>query len=500
MPELVRMHGVAKRYPGVVALQDVDFSLAEGEVRAVLGKNGAGKSTLINVLAGVVRPTEGSIEIAGQSVNFRRPADAIKAGIATVHQELSVVPELTVAENIFLGRWPLRGAAVDWRSMNALATRVLAQLGLHVDPQVAAKNLPVAQRQLVEIARALGQGARLLILDEPTSSLVAHEVEILIQAVRRLSSAGVGVIYISHRMDEIRRVAHSVTVMRDGRHVGTAKVSEISDAEIVRLMLGAEAARVRPSGGGKAANGANILVARDVTIHPRIQNVSFEVRTGEILGLAGVLGSGRTELLQALAGIRRLSAGTLVLDGKPYRPANLRAAKAAGIVMTPEDRRGEGAVVMLGIDENLVMANWGAISRFGVISRSAQTNNVSKWVSRLGIKLTRNDEALANLSGGNQQKVVIGKALNTNPRLLLLDEPTRGVDVGAKAQIYALMREFADNGLAVVFVSGELEEFPGVCDRVLVLRDGRVTGEFTGDGIETQQLLDRTMGENGGWQ
>lgn len=237
---------MAKRYPGVVALHDVDFSLAQGEVRAVLGKNGAGKSTLINVLAGVVWPTEGSIEIAGQSVNFRRPADAIKAGIATLHQELSIVPELTVAENIFLGRWPLRGAAVDWRSMNAQATRVLAQLGLHVNPQAAAKSLPVAQRQLVEIARTLGQGARLLILDEPTSSLVAHEVEILIQAVRRLSSAGAGVIYISHRMDEIRRVAHSVTVMRDGRHVGTAKVSEISDAEIVRLMLGAEAARARP--------------------------------------------------------------------------------------------------------------------------------------------------------------------------------------------------------------------------------------------------------------
>lgn len=224
------------------------------------------------------------------------------------------------------------------------------------------------------------------------------------------------------------------------------------------------------------------------------------MRAGEILGLAGVLDSGRTELLQALAGIRRLSAGTLELDGKPYRPANLRAAKAAGVVMTPEDRRGEGAVVMLEIDENLVMANWGAISRFGVISRSAMTGNVSKWVSRLGIKLTRYDEAQANLSGGNQQKVVIGKALNTNPRLLLLDEPTRGVDVGAKAQIYALMREFANNGLAVVFVSGELEEFPGVRSRVLVLRDGRVTGEFTGDGIETEQLLDRTMGEKGGRQ
>jgi sugar transport system ATP-binding protein len=291
-----------------------------------------------------------------------------------------------------------------------------------------------------------------------------------------------------------------VTVMRDGRHVGTAKVSEISDSEIVKLMLGDEAARARPTGGRQASNGANILVARDVTIYPRIKNASFEVRAGEILGLAGVLGSGRTELLQALAGIRPLNAGTLELDGKPYRPANLRAAKAAGVVMTPEDRRGEGAVVILGIDENLVMANWRAISRFGVISPSAQANTVSKWVSRLGIKLTRYDEALANLSGGNQQKVVIGKAMNTNPRLLLLDEPTRGVDVGAKAQIYALMREFAINGLAVVFVSGELEEFPGVCDRVLVLRDGRVTGEFMGEGIQTQQLLDMTMGENGGRQ
>ena len=493
---LVEMRGISKIYPGVVALHDVDFALAPGEVRALLGKNGAGKSTLIKVMAGAVKPSGGTMTMAGEPARFRGPADAIKAGVATVHQELSIVPELSVAENIFLGHWPVRGGGVDWAALKRRAGEVISQLGFALDPRIAAGRLSVAHRQLVEIARALSQGAKILILDEPTSSLVANEVDILIGVIRRLAATGVGIIYISHRMDEIRRVASSVTIMRDGAHVRTAPVAEITDGEIVRLMLGeAEHRVVRARPGGTRTRGRVILSAHGLALPPKVVDATFDIRAGEVLGLAGILGAGRTELLQALVGLRPLEGGSMTLEGRAYRPGDLRDARAAGIFMTQEDRRGEGAVMMLGIDENLVMASWGAISRFGIIDRPAMRATVARSIQQLGIKLARPDEALSNLSGGNQQKVVIGKALNAKPSLLLLDEPTRGVDVAAKDQIYDLMRSLADDGIGIVFVSGELEEFAGVCDRVLVLREGTITAELSGAAITTQALLDRTMGE-----
>ena len=493
---LVDMRGISKAYPGVVALRDVDFALKAGEVRALLGKNGAGKSTLIKIMAGVVPPDAGSMTVAGRQVSFRSPADAIGAGVATVHQELSIVPELSVAENIFLGRWPIRGGAIDWKTLRRQAAETLAQLGFDISPTVNAGRISVAQQQLVEIARALSQGAKILILDEPTSSLVAQEVEILVGVIQKLAKAGVGIVYISHRMDEIRRVASSVTIMRDGAHVRTAPVTDVTDAEIVRLMLGDTELRGEraPPGSGREA-GKIILSARNISLLPKVQDASFDIRAGEVLGIAGVLGAGRTELLQGLVGLRTLQSGGMTFEGKPYKPADLRDARATGVFMTQEDRRHGGAVMMLGIDENLVMASWQNVSRFGVIDRVKMGDVVMRSIRQLGIKLSRPGEALSNLSGGNQQKVVIGKALNAGPRLLLMDEPTRGVDVGAKHQIYDLMRSLADNGMGIVFVSGEIEEFAGVCDRVIVLRDGTITAELDGRAVETQALLDLTMGE-----
>ena len=491
---LVVMRSISKAYPGVVALREVDFSLETGEVRALLGKNGAGKSTLIKILAGVVKADTGSMTLAGKSISFRSPADAIRAGVATVHQELSIVPELSVAENIVLGRWPVRGGAVAWRVVRRRAEEVLAQLDFDIDADVIAGRLSVAQRQMVEIARALSQGAKVLILDEPTSSLVAHEVEILVGVIRRLSRSGVGIIYISHRMDEIRRVANSVTVMRDGAHVRTASVDHVSDAEMIRLMLGDTQHREDRLRFPSSATSCGILLsARDLALPPKVTGASFDIRAGEVLGIAGVLGSGRTELLQALVGLRPLQAGEMWLNGEPYKPADLRQAQTAGIFMTQEDRRHQGGVMMLGTDENLVMASWKAVSRFGVIKRASMSDTVTRSIRQLDIKLSQPRDALSTLSGGNQQKVLIGKALNARPRLLLLDEPTRGVDVGAKGQIYELMRRLADEGLGVVFVSGELEEFEDICDRVLVLRDGSIDGELSGSAITTQSLLDRTI-------
>ncbi|MCR6497576.1 sugar ABC transporter ATP-binding protein [Shinella sp. CPCC 101442] len=495
---LVHMRGISKAYPGVVALEDVSFALARGEVRALLGKNGAGKSTLVKILAGVERPDEGTILIDGKAVALRAPMDGIRAGIATVHQELSVVPELSIAENVFLGRWPTRGRRVDWRRMQREAHDALALLGLHLDPRQPVARLSVAERQLIEIARALSQGARLLILDEPTSSLVAQEAETLIRVVRQLAEQGTSIIYISHRMDEIRKVAHSVTIMRDGRHIATAPVADVSNREIVDMLLGS----AQGEGGstrifGQPGKFTPLLTISDLRVAPRIENASLEIRAGEVLGIAGVLGSGRTELLQAIAGLRAAHGGSMTLAGRDFRPTSLREARANGIFMTPEDRRGEGAVMMLGIDENLVMASWGSVSRGGVIDRAAMRRKVTASIRSLGIKLAHPGEALGNLSGGNQQKVVIGKALNAAPRILLLDEPTRGVDIGAKRQIYQLMRDAAADGLAVVFVSGEIEEFCEVCDRVLILRGGCITGEVEGSAIRTETLADLTTGEHG---
>ncbi|MFO1138712.1 MAG: sugar ABC transporter ATP-binding protein [Paracoccus sp. (in: a-proteobacteria)] len=493
--QLVHMRGIAKAYPGVVALRDVDFTLARGEVRALLGKNGAGKSTLIKILAGIETPDAGTIAIDGATVQLRSPVDGFRAGIATVHQELSVVPELSIAENIFLGQWPRRGGRIDWPRMRAEAREALAMLGLDLDPALPVSRLSVAERQLVEIARALRQGARLLILDEPTSSLVAHEAELLIAVVRRLAQQGTSIIYISHRMDEIRRVAGSVTIMRDGRHVATAAVGELSNRQIIDMLLGSAQADALPRADHRTSDAPALLSLRGLRVAPRIEDASLDIRAGEVLGIAGVLGSGRTELLQAIAGLRHRDGGTMTLEGRAFAPASLRAARAAGIFMTPEDRRGEGAVMMLGVDENLVMASWGTVSRRGIIDRQAMRARVAASIRSLGIKLAHPSETLGNLSGGNQQKVVIGKALNAGPRILLLDEPTRGVDIGAKRQIYGLMRDAAARGLAVVFVSGEIEEFCEVCDRVLILRGGRIAGELAGPAIQTEALTELTSGE-----
>jgi sugar transport system ATP-binding protein len=492
---LVEMLNISKAYPGVVALEAVDFRLVTGEVRALLGKNGAGKSTLVKILAGVVKSDSGTISIAGEVKSLQSPAEGIKAGIATVHQELSVVPDMSVAENIYLGSWPRLNGRVDWDEMYRGAAKVLLRLGVTIDPKLSIRKISIAERQLVEIGRALRQGARILILDEPTSSLVAHEVEVLLAVIRSLSATGTGVIYISHRMDEIRKIASSVTIMRDGKHIATGPINEYSSHQVVEMLLGNEDQQAPQLRSNRPQSKQAVLSVKNLSVAPRVVAASFDICEGEVLGIAGVLGSGRTEILQALAGLRPFKADSSELHGKDYRPRNLAQAMASGVIMTPEDRRGEGAITMLGIDENLVMSNWASVSRFGVINRTPMMKKVAESIRILGIKLARPSEALSNLSGGNQQKVVIGKALNAGPKILLLDEPTRGVDIGAKRQIYQLMRQFADRGFAVVFVSSELEEFYEVCDRVIVLRSGQISAELAGEKITTQRLLDLTIGE-----
>ncbi|NYI94679.1 sugar ABC transporter ATP-binding protein [Streptomonospora nanhaiensis] len=484
---------VAKSYPGVRALDGVDFEVRAGEVRALLGRNGAGKSTLIRLLCGVETPDEGTVEIGGTPLADGGVRRAAELGVGTVHQELSLVPQLSAAENLCLGAWPTAGGRIDHTAIRAGAREAFAELGVDIDPDTPVGELPLAQQQLVEIARALRSRPRLLILDEPTSALAAGEAEIVLAAVTRVAGRGVGVVYVSHRLDEIRRVADTVTVMRDGAVVETTPVRGATTARIVSLMLGREEEEpVRRPAGAVDRSGTPLLSVRDLAVPPKVDAVSFDLYPGEVLGLAGLMGSGRTEVLRALAGFAP-STGTVAVEGDTVARRTPRAMKRLGVGITPEDRKGEGVVPLLGVSENMVLTWFGGASTAGTVRPSRVSAIGRGLVERLSIKTARPDTPIVNLSGGNQQKAVIGRWLHARSRILLLDEPTRGVDVEAKAQIYRIVRELADHGAAVLFVSSELEELPLVCDRVLTLRAGRLERELTGDDITLDNIMTAAM-------
>ena len=490
---VARVRGATKNYPGVTALDRADFDVRAGEVRALLGRNGAGKSTLIRLLSGVETPDEGTIEINGLPLGQGGIRRATELGVGTVHQELSLVPELSAAENLYLGSWPKGHGRIDYGAMKAGAEKIFTELGVDISPDARVGELPLAQQQLVEIARALRARPRLLILDEPTSALAAAEAETVLEAVTRVADRGVGAIYVSHRLDEIRRVADTVTVMRDGAVVETVPVRGATTDRIVSLMLG-EGAKKKETVPHRRVPTAKtpLLSVRDLTVPPKVEKVSFDLRPGEVLGLGGLMGSGRTELLRALAGFTP-SQGTVEVDGSPVAHLDPHTMRGLGVGITPEDRKKEGVVPLLGVSENMIMTWFGGASRAGTVLPSRVSSLGRDLIDRLSIKAARTDSPIVNLSGGNQQKAVIGRWLHAGSRILLLDEPTRGVDVEAKAQIYGIVRELAEQGAAVLFVSSELEELPLVCDRVLTLRGGRLQGEFTGDDITLDNIMAAAM-------
>ncbi|PKQ18692.1 MAG: heme ABC transporter ATP-binding protein [Actinobacteria bacterium HGW-Actinobacteria-8] len=489
---IAQVTDATKIYPGVTALDGVDFQIRRGEVRALLGQNGAGKSTLIRLLSGVETPTSGTVLVAGEALGSDGIRSAAHLGVSTCYQELSLVADMTVAENFFLGRWPTRKWGIDTPSMIARAAETLAVLGSEVDPRSLVSSLTLAQQQIVEIARALADDPQLLILDEPTSALASAEVSLVLDTVRRVSARGVAVIYVSHRMDEIRQVADTATVMRNGKVVETVSIAESDTASIIRLMIGTDPESQRPAH-TKQEQGGVLLEAKGVRVLPKVLDVDFEVRAGEILGIAGLLGSGRSELLRALAGFEDLDGGVVLVDGAPVARPTAARMRSRGVAMTPEDRKRAGALMNLGIDENIVISDYGAVSRAGVLSSSLIGQTSQALAQRLAIKAHDLKQPIATLSGGNQQKAVIARWLHADARILLLDEPTRGVDVEAKAQIYAIMRAVADEGKAVVFVSSELEELPLSCDRVIVLRDGQICAEFQSPDIRLTDLLAASM-------
>lgn len=475
---LLQVSGVVKSYPGVQALAGIDLTVANGEVRALLGKNGAGKSTLVEILSGAVRADSGVISISGLPVSLPNPATARRLGIATVHQELSLVPELSVADNILMGRWREaagHGMFIKPSSVADYAHRYLDELNLAIDPYAKVATLSVAQQQNVEIARALSFGSKILILDEPTSSLPATEVEELLSLVRRLAAAGMAILFVSHRMDEIPRVADSVTVLRDGKHVDTRPISRASTSQIVELMTGGSLHQ--PTEQVSNARDRVVLSTSGLSCGDRVQDVCLELREGEILGLAGLLGSGRTELLRCLYGLDRPTSGTITVEGRPFTPRSTRQAIRAGLGFAPEERKKDGLALQLSVAANLTLASLDKVSHGPLLSPRRERGIAETVRHRLAIKTPTLQTRAGTLSGGNQQKIILGKWLTAQTRILLLDEPTRGVDIDAKTQIYELIRELAAAGTSIIVASSELEELFVICDRLVVLTAGRVIAQ-----------------------
>ena len=494
-PTLLAMRNVTKRFGGVHALRGVDFSLQAGEVHALLGENGAGKSTLMNILSGALAPDEGEIAVDGAAVRFADPRAAQAAGIATIFQELDLVPGLDIAANLFLGHEITAGGRLRGDRMRKLARDRLAAIGLDLDVARLVRDLSIGHRQLVAIAKALSYASRILVMDEPTAALTASEAERLFRIMRDLSRRGVGIVYISHRLEEVPRVADRVTVMRDGRVAGQTS-AQAPQAELVRLLVGRPLEELYPA--RATSLGRRVLRLDRAGYRPRRERpgwraprrISLDVYGGEIVGLAGIMGAGRTELLSALYGAAPPGQwhGTVEIDGAPASLTSIAASRRAGIAFVTDDRRGSGLMLRMPVGRNLVTSILRAISPFGLMSKAREESAVRRSIKTFDIRPPNAAIAAGALSGGNQQKVVLAKEVLGEPRLLLLDEPTRGVDVGAKLEIYSRLRDLAARGLGVLVASSEMPELLGLCDRVIVLRGGRSVAEFPGGAKEHDVL------------
>ncbi len=491
---LLSLVGIGKSFPGVQALRAVSFDIRPGEVHALLGENGAGKSTLIKIISGVHAADAGSLLLDGHPIRLVGPQAARAAGIATIYQELLLFPELTVAENVFMGHAPRRrGRRLDWKAMRSATEALLESLDItDLDPSQVVGALSVGNRQRVEILRALSQDARLLIMDEPTAALTGHDVERLFAIVRRLRARGVAVVYISHRLEEVFALADRVTVLRDGQHVATRSVAETDRAGLIQMMVGRQIDSLFPK--VTAPRGRPVLELSDLARPPATNGVSFAVHEGEIVGLAGLVGSGRSELAQAIFGITPATAGTMRVAGRAARVRSVADARRLGIAYVPEDRATQGLVRPMTVRENASLAVLGTLARLGFIDREAEAKLAADVVARFGVRTAGIEQIAGRLSGGNQQKIVLGKWLAAQPKVLILDEPTRGIDVGAKAEIHRLMSNLAGRGLAVLMISSELPEVLGMSDRVLVMRQGRIVGEFAGTAATQERVGAAMMG------
>ncbi len=473
---LLEVDGVRKEFPGVVALDDVTLRVRRGTVHALMGENGAGKSTLMKIIAGVYQPDAGTIRLKGNEIRIASPLDALEAGIAMIHQELNLMPFMTVAENIWIRREPLnRFGFVDHRELNRRTAELFRHLGIEVDPASDVRDHSVATRQMIEIAKAVSYDSDILIMDEPTSALTDREVDHLFRIIRDLKAQGKGIVYITHKMNELFTIADDVSIFRDGRYIATHPAQDLTRDQVIQMMVGREITQMFPK--EEVPIGEVVLSVRDLSLTGVFRGISFDLRKGEILGLAGLVGSGRTNVAETLFGITPATGGEIRLDGAPIAIGSPRAAMRAGMALLTEDRKETGCFLSLSVLENMQMAVLtDRFVRAGFVDQAGLDAECETMKDAMRVKTPDLHERIENLSGGNQQKVLIGRWLMTAPRILILDEPTRGIDVGAKAEIHRLISRLAGRGVAVILISSELPEVLGMCDRILVMHEGRMTG------------------------
>ena len=473
---LLAMAGITKTFPGVKALSQASFDLQPGEVHALVGENGAGKSTLIKILSGVYQPDSGSIEMLGKKLSLSNPLEAQAARIATIYQEFTLIPALSIRANLFLGRETSRAGFVNDNDERRRARTILDRLGLAVDSEKLVSELTIAQQQLVELGRSLASDARIFVMDEPTAALTPAEVQSLFEILRELTSAGIGIIFISHRLDEIFAIADRITILRDGATVASRPASNFTRQQMIELMVGRSIADEYPKIPAKCQeSGLEIRNLRSPLVH----DVSFRVNRGEVVGLAGLMGAGRTEVVRLIFGADQRSGGEIILDGRPLNISTPRSAIAQGICLLTEDRKAQGLILRASAEDNFALSNFKSWSRLGFIKRRQELTRFQSYVTNLKIKVFGPDQLAENLSGGNQQKLLVARWLETNSQVVIFDEPTRGIDVGAKYEMYLLIGELAAQGKVVIVVSSELPELLGICDRILVMRHGKLAGEIT---------------------
>jgi len=484
----LQVKNISKTFPGVKALDNVSFDIKKGDLHALVGENGAGKSTLIKILSGVYTTDTGSIELNGKLVQVKTPLEAQQLGISVVHQELKLVESLSVKENIFLGRPFVGRFGVDWNKMRREAEALLKRLNITLDPDEMVSKLSVAQKQIVEICKALSFNAEVIIMDEPSATLTSKELQTLFDILHELKATGITIIYISHRLEEIFKLADMVTVIRDGQHIATMPITQVDREKLISLMVGRTLGMEYPK--RQVQQGEPILEVKNLQRSGMFQDISFTLRRGEILGFAGLVGAGRTEVARALFGADSGVSGDITLDGKPYHIKDVYSAIHRGIGLVPEDRKQQGLVLDMMVKENISMANFESVMSSIFLMPKKETNLAWKFIESLHIATPDAEREVKNLSGGNQQKVVIAKWLNADSDVLIIDEPTRGIDVGAKAEIYSLMCTLAEKGKAIIMISSDMPELLGICDRILVMHEGKITGELLAEEATQEKILD----------
>ena len=484
------MKGIEKSFSGIKVLDKVDFYVKPGEVHSLMGENGAGKSTLIKILTGVHKHDGGDIVFDGSSVKFRNTLDAQKAGISTIYQELNMIPYLSVGENIFLGRYPRSKSGIDWTELYKKAQELLDEMGIRADAKRNLCSYGTAIQQMVMIARAIGLNCKLMVMDEPTSSLDNNEVTHLFELIKSLKNRGISIIFISHRLDEVYAISDRITILRDGVNVGTFLINELSQYELISKMIGRNLEKsIDKKRAYDKEKSEYIVELKDISRSPSLKNVNINIKQGEIVGLAGLLGSGRTETARVLFGYDQPENGEIHFAAEHVHFRSPRAAIAKGLAFCTENRREEGIVPHMSIKDNMTLSCLPQISKFGFIQNKKRTKVVEEYIKNLGIKTQGSMQEIRNLSGGNQQKVILARWLSTNPKVIILDEPTRGIDVGAKREVESLIRGLADKGISVLYISSEITELVNNCDRVFILRDGDVVGEVTGEDINEKNLM-----------